>query len=189
MCNTHHVVPCSNDEFLLLVMSGPALLIVMLHTQEHIITHQWELKSQSHQICLFKPKDSYLQVLDFSIFLCQLVFQCLNVRSWLRLLLLRIQGFDHLHTHTHTLSYSRCTCDTFLFQSHMMSENVIRLDGLTVLAFSTQRLYRTSICFMSSSFFRRISWSSSIFFATERGRKKELKKHFKKLHPGTKELT
>lgn len=63
-----HVVPCRDDEFLLLVMSGPALLIVML------------------------------QVLDFPLLLCQLVFQRLDVRSRSHRLLHWIQGFDHLPT-------------------------------------------------------------------------------------------
>lgn len=43
-----------------------------------------------------RVRGSYLQMLDSSLLLCQLVFQGLNIRShWL---LLRIQGFDHLHT-------------------------------------------------------------------------------------------
>lgn len=39
-------------------------------------------------------KGLHLEVVDFPLLLCQLVLQCLNVRSRL---LFGIQGFDHLH--------------------------------------------------------------------------------------------
>ncbi len=61
------------------------------------------------------------------------------------------------HTHTHA------------FRETVLSLHIsISLQSvLTVRAFSTYLLYRSSIRLMSSSFFFRISCSSSIFFATD----------------------
>lgn len=58
---THHVVPGTYDEFLLLVMSGPALLIVMLHTEE-LFMHM-EGQTMHHS----SVNGSYLQVLDLPV--------------------------------------------------------------------------------------------------------------------------
>lgn len=92
---THHVVPCTDDKFLLSFISGSALLIVPLCRGTD---HQWHVKSYISLICVSVFEGSDLQVLDSPVFLCQLILQSLNFRSHLGWLLTGIQGFDHLWT-------------------------------------------------------------------------------------------
>lgn len=99
--NPHHVVPGTDDELLLLVVSGSALLKVVLrrHTvsaslfRKHTHTHLY------FYIYIYLCSNcSHLQVMDLSVLLRQLVLQSLNLN--VRILggrrLIGVQGFDHL---------------------------------------------------------------------------------------------
>lgn len=81
-------------------MSGPALLIVMLHTEE-LFMHM-EGQTMHHS----SVNGSYLQVLDLPVSLSQLVLEGLNIRRHSQRRLLGVQSLDHLHNeHKHTCTW------------------------------------------------------------------------------------